>query len=161
MDNILSEMLLAAHQKYIGMKKYFNLTLDQKTIIEEQNVEMLGKNIEDRQIIINDVNQINARIMELEQSLKDDYGIAAFQGIADHECAKQILELSIKTRESIVEAIKLDKHNIEMGKQLIDKIKKEIENAEKSVLASHAYNNNNALNRDRDMPLSIFMDKQM
>lgn len=159
MDSILSEMADLVDQKYLNIKRYNDLTLEQKDILEQESIEALGGNIDSRQVIIDQVNQIDTRLRQLETVLKDDYGVAVLEDLANHDSVKVILQFKEKIKKIIGQAIDLDKENTGKLKSFRNQISAGIRNNQNSVQALKAYHQSNPAKQV--IPVPIFMDHKM
>jgi hypothetical protein len=156
MDRILCQMAELVKQKYLHINDYYNLTLEQKSILEQGDIEALGGNIGSKQVIIDQVNQIDARLRQLQSLLKEDFGMVALEGLPNHQSVKAILEVKGRIKEIISQAIKLDKENTGRLRLVLDRIGTEVENNQKTAQALKAYHHGNPEKQAVTVP--VFMD---
>jgi hypothetical protein len=156
MERILCQMADLVNQKYLHIKDYCNLTREQKSLLEQGDIEALGGNIGSKQAIIDQVNQIDARLRQLQNMLKEDFGVVALEGLPNHHVVKAILEVKGRIKEIISQAIELDKENTGNLRLFLERIGTEMENNQKSARALKAYHHGNPEKQAVTVP--VFMD---
>lgn len=152
MDYLLNDMLTIADEKLLKMTELLELTKDQTELLEEENVEILERFIGYRQSIMERIDTLDARFKELRMRFLTAADVRNLEEIEANHTVRTILELGAKTKDVLKAMIEIDNHNINMGKQLLEKLGSKLKYAGKASLARKEY--------QRESSGAIFINRQ-
>lgn len=138
MENTLRDLLVLTKDKQRKLRQILDISRAQTTLLQEENVEGYEEQIERRQQVMDQVDQLDAGILELEKRLRSEHG-KDLSSLAQADETQRILELRACIGEVIRAALEVEHDNSELSQRLLEKFRQEMQHHQRANHAAKAY----------------------
>jgi flagellar biosynthesis/type III secretory pathway chaperone len=122
------------------MRTLLSLCGEQGQLLRAERVEELATLLERKQVLMERVDQLDQRAAELQRRLASEYGVRDWGKRAPTgETAQQILAARAAIQAVLQQTVAIDHENGELSRQLLLKLRNQLETLSRSAQASRAY----------------------
>lgn len=142
MKNDINKIILLSMEKKSSLDKMLNLTENQQKAIEEEDLDLIGTILEDKEKLIIKIDKIDIQFIELYNSIKEKEGISSFDEIdvKKYDNIKNLKNIVSEINNILRKISNIDKENTKKMKLSITNIKLDIKNVKKGKEAYKGYN---------------------
>jgi len=150
----VEELKSNLNNKLIKLNKIFDITKKQTDVINNYNVDELNKLIDQKQVLINEINELDKVFEDKFAKIKKLLGVDSLEQSTDNLQEFKVIQVFITEIKDVVKRImELEMHNSFIAEQYQKQIKESMQNSKKDIRALNGYNSNNVQS-------SVFIDKK-
>ncbi|MBS4538134.1 flagellar export chaperone FlgN [Clostridium sp. D2Q-11] len=141
----INKLVQLLDNKNILLDDFYRLTLAQKKLIEDTDMEKLNRLVNNKEKIIQNIDKLDAEFVEKFNEVKNKYGITDLTELnVERIYLLRLQEVTKKCNDKMMEIAELDKKNSENMKSKFDNVKTKLREIKRGKTTTNKYYNKSA-----------------
>lgn len=147
-ENYIERLIEISVEKQKKLEDILTLTRAQAKAIEEEGIESLGKLLDDKQKIIDEINKNDEEFYAYYEKIKEKYGVKSLENLEtlNTKNTRGLQEVISSIKKTLQEISRLEKENNKKVKETLEDLSSKIRKINQGKKASNVYSRDSETN---------------